>query len=177
MSMPLTLQKAWIVLPLAGALLAAACIDLRSRRIPNQLCLVLLISGILLQAAQGGGAGLAAGLAGAAVGFAALIPLHAMGGLGAGDVKLMAAACAWLNLKLALVAVAATLLIGGAMGLLVAALLLLFRSGVSPGVAVGLAIVTPSASLSGLRGSRFPYALAIAAGVITALLLGEGTLQ
>jgi prepilin peptidase CpaA len=81
------------------ALLAwAAVSDLRARRIPNTLVLVLAALGLVYvvlvrqspSALLGWGGGLV-------VGFALWIPLHVLGMLGAGDVKLFAAAAAWLG--------------------------------------------------------------------------------
>jgi prepilin peptidase CpaA len=164
-------------LPLAGGLIWAAIGDLRTRRIPNVLCVTLLVMGLLLQFVTSGLGGLADGVLGAVVGFALLFPFYALGGFAAGDVKLMAAACAWLNLKLALVAVGATLLIGGAMGLAVAAWVLLFRASLSPAVIAGSAMTAPRALLAQIRGTRFPYALAIAAGVACAVFWGKELLS
>jgi prepilin peptidase CpaA len=160
-------------LPLVGALLVAVLFDLRTRRIPNELCLAIWAMGVTVQSATGLESGLADALLGSAVGFAALLPFYLLGGFGAGDVKLMTAACAWLTLKLAIVAVAATLLLGGVMGLLVAAWYLAFRSQVSPTALAGIAMTSPGSAISMIRGARFPYALAIAAGVGIALLFGE----
>jgi hypothetical protein len=64
-----------------------------------------------------GAAGLAASAAGVVVGFLILIPLYALGGMGAGDVKLLAAAGSFLGPWGALLAGIFTLLAGGALGL------------------------------------------------------------
>jgi prepilin peptidase CpaA len=77
------------------AVLAAAVTDLWKFKIPNWLTLPLLLSGLIYQAFTGGTPGLAGSLAGVLLGFAVLLPFFLMGGMGAGDVKLMAAVGAW----------------------------------------------------------------------------------
>ena len=66
--------------------LTAAVTDLRWRRIPNWLTLPALPLGLIAQAVYGDG--FVQGLLGALGGFAALFVLFAVGGGGAGDVKL-----------------------------------------------------------------------------------------
>ena len=76
----------------------ASISDLRSFRIPNGLTFPLIVSGIVYHAIVGGLAGLQPSLLGAFAGFAVLFPLYLMGGMGAGDVKLLAGVGAWLGL-------------------------------------------------------------------------------
>jgi prepilin peptidase CpaA len=88
------------VLPLlvvlaAGALTAVT--DVRSFRIPNYITFPLLIAGILFHTFAASGRGAPFALLGGAVGFACLFVFYVMGGVGAGDVKLTAAAGAWLG--------------------------------------------------------------------------------
>ena len=71
--------------------IAIAYMDVRYRRIPNRLVLVILIGGITLNTAFGGLQGLAASLGGLAVAFGAMFFLHLFGTMGAGDVKFFAA--------------------------------------------------------------------------------------
>jgi prepilin peptidase CpaA len=81
-----------------GTLLTAACVtDARERRIPNRLVVVLLVAGLLntLVATRDVGS-LGRSLAAGALGFAIWIPFYALRMLGAGDVKLFAAAAVWL---------------------------------------------------------------------------------
>ncbi len=69
----------------------AAVTDILYERIPNWLSLPMAMAAIILHAAAGGLAGLATGVGGFLTGFALLIGLYALGGTGAGDVKLLAA--------------------------------------------------------------------------------------
>jgi len=55
--------------------------------------------------------------AGALVGLMTLLPLYAIGGMGAGDVKLMAGLGAWIGPWLALSAFVASALVGGVIAL------------------------------------------------------------
>jgi prepilin peptidase CpaA len=94
----------------AGAV--AAFTDIRSFRVPNYITFPLLLAGIVFHACISSGQGLSFGLAGAAVGFACLIIFYVLGGVGAGDVKLLAAMGAWIGPQaiLALFMVAAILM-------------------------------------------------------------------
>ena len=77
---------------LAAAVTAAVVVeDILHRRIPNVACAVLLLIGSLSAGLGGGWRGLAEGLLGAAVGFVVFLIPYGIGGLGGGDVKLMAA--------------------------------------------------------------------------------------
>jgi prepilin peptidase CpaA len=75
---------------LVGCSVTAAVVDVRERRIPNKLCAVTLLGGVLLHAVEGGareaGWALLAGLIAGAI----FMVFHLAGGMGAGDVKLMA---------------------------------------------------------------------------------------
>ncbi len=65
--------------------------DLQAHRIPNLLTGLAACAGLLLQATQAGMPGLLMSLAGIAVGVLFMLPFYALGGMGAGDVKLMGA--------------------------------------------------------------------------------------
>jgi prepilin peptidase CpaA len=71
--------------------IAIAYMDVRYRRIPNRLVLVILIGGVTLNTFFGGWQGLAASLGGLAIAFGAMFFLHLFGTMGAGDVKFFAA--------------------------------------------------------------------------------------
>ncbi len=71
--------------------------DLKTRRIPNYLTFGSALAGLLVQAWLHGWAGLAAGGEGLALGLGLLIVPYLLGGMGAGDVKALAALGAWLG--------------------------------------------------------------------------------
>lgn len=77
--------------------LLAALMDVRSFRISNLVTLPLLVAGLVFHSIAFSGAGLAYAAQGAIVGFACLILFYALGGMGAGDVKLLTAVGAWIG--------------------------------------------------------------------------------
>ena len=115
-----------------------------------------------------GGAGLVVAVSGALVGLLCLLPLYISGGLGAGDVKLMAMCGAFLGPLQVAVTSVASLLVGGVIGVLLATWQFSAddedyvnddnRSASIP--AVGQQTI-PAASI--------PYAAAIFAGVLVAI--------
>jgi prepilin peptidase CpaA len=71
--------------------------DLRTRRIPNYLTLGTAVAGLAYNCIAHGLPGLVSGILGMLLGFAFLILPYLWGGMGAGDVKAMAALGAWLG--------------------------------------------------------------------------------
>jgi prepilin peptidase CpaA len=96
----------------------AAVLDAWKFRVPNKLTLALLGSGLAFHVYTGGVFGLGGSLLGAACGFAALIGVYAVGGMGAGDVKLGAAVGAWLGVSTTFHVLVAASLAGGAYALI-----------------------------------------------------------
>jgi prepilin peptidase CpaA len=126
---------------------AATFDDLRRRQIANWITLAGLAAGLAWHTATGGLTGLAQSAGGAVVGFLVFLIFYVAGGMGAGDVKLMAAFGALL----------------GPSGILLAALLAAPAGGVMAAVA-----------LAWKRRSRaIPYAPAITLGAWLALV-GRG---
>jgi prepilin peptidase CpaA len=97
----------------AATLITAAVTDLRSRRIPNLLTYPMMAAALVCHLAATGGGGLLFALSGLALGIAVFIIPYAMGGMGAGDVKLMGSVGAALGAKGVLMAAVYTGLIGG----------------------------------------------------------------
>ncbi|MGZ3183280.1 MAG: A24 family peptidase [Telluria sp.] len=132
-------------LTLATLLLGCALRDLFERRIPNPYLAAGFACAALLQLAAHGLPGLLDGLGGALVGLGLLLPLYLVRGMGAGDVKLMAAAGAFLGPALALRACLASVFAGGAAALV---LFMIYRD----------------------SKARFAYGPAIAAGTLAVLI-------
>jgi prepilin peptidase CpaA len=91
--------------PLAVVLLAslaAGVTDVWKFKVHNFLTLPLLVAGFLYHGIAGGTSDLASSVGGAVFGFTILLSFYVMGGMGAGDVKLMAAIGAWLGMRLTL---------------------------------------------------------------------------
>jgi len=94
-----------IILPLPVAVtlvavLIATVTDLRAFKIYNVLTLPLLLSGPVYHGVLEGSPGLQNSLQGMIFGFAILFLFYVLGGMGGGDVKLMAGIGAWLGLPL-----------------------------------------------------------------------------
>ena len=104
----------WLV---SAVLVEAAVIDGLHLRVPNWLTYHFVLGGLLYAGWSGGHPALIWSLAGAGVGLISLLPLYAIGGMGAGDVKLMAGLGAWMGPAITLRAFVGTALAGGVIGL------------------------------------------------------------
>jgi prepilin peptidase CpaA len=104
-------------IPIVAACLAALAIafwDAKLFRIPNVVTFPLLLGGVAYHFWADGWPGLVFSVAGVVVGGTLLLGPYLLGGIGAGDVKLLAAMGAWLQTRL-------VLLIFGYSGLLLCA--------------------------------------------------------
>ena len=100
-----------------------ACVtDLRTRRIPNVLTFGAALAGLLYQFVSGGVDGLGHATLGWLVGAVIFFLPFALGGLGGGDVKLLAALGAWLGPEDVLWLSLYTGVAGGVMALVVSAI-------------------------------------------------------
>ena len=86
------------------AMVVAAVIDGWKLKVPNWLTFPLILSGWALGLCHSfgwlsgtGEGGIGASLAGTALGFALLFPVYAIGGMGAGDVKMQMGFGAWIG--------------------------------------------------------------------------------
>lgn len=82
------------------AALVSAVTDLWRFKVYNLLTIPLLLAGLIYHGIMGGTAELSTSVTGALFGFGILLAPYVMGGMGAGDVKLMSAVGAWLGLPL-----------------------------------------------------------------------------
>jgi len=98
---------------LVPATLLASWIDYSQRRVPNWLNAAIALAGFVAQGYYFGGEGIRAAALGLAAGFSLLIVPWLMHGMGAGDVKLMAAIGAWFGPWLTLLAFSLGVIIGG----------------------------------------------------------------
>lgn len=94
----------------------AAYIDWKEHRVPNWLTYSAWMLGLLFHGISNGWDGLGSSLVGSAVGLATLIVPYALCGMGAGDVKLMAAVGAWVGAAVTLQAFLWIAVVGGVMG-------------------------------------------------------------
>ena len=160
-----------------GLALVACGWDLRTRRIPQALTLGGALAGLAFHVVSGGwNAGLGSTM-GWAVGIAIFFVPFALGGLGAGDVKLLGAIGAWLGpmnaLWVGLYAGAA----GGILAIFVALTKgYLFEAVGNVGMMLAYWRVTgvrplPEMTLEHGRGPRLAYAVPILAGTMVTLWL------
>jgi prepilin peptidase CpaA len=152
--------------------MVASIIDVRSRRVPNVLTFPLAAAGIWLAAAGLSGIELDAALLGLVVALLVMLPLHVLGGMGAGDVKLMAALGTLLGPIGVLNAILRMGIAGGVIAIAVAWQRGRLRTTLS-GTALLLARAdgATEAVESTAANNRFPYAPAIAIGA-TLVALG-----
>lgn len=90
-------------LPIPGivvlvAVVIAAATDLWTWRVHNLLTIPLLLTGVIYHGVVDGGVGLGSSLFGVLFAFGALILPYLAGGMGAGDVKLLAGIGAWVGM-------------------------------------------------------------------------------
>jgi len=176
----LTELAARIGLPQQMALLVglAACgFDLRTRRIPNAVTLGGAAIGVVYAFATHGIAGGVTSALGWSTGLALFLPFFLLGGLGAGDVKLLAGLGAWVGPSQALWIAIYAALAGGIMAIAVA-----LATGYSRTLADNLYLLLTHFRVAGVRphpemtlergkGPRLPYAVPIAAGTLAAIWL------
>ena len=161
-------------------LCTAAVSDWRFFRIPNWLtlggALFAFVYGTL--AARTPVAGATDALGGLGTGFVIMLPLYAMGVMGAGDVKLMAMVGAFLGPYHALLAVLFTFMAGG-MAALVFAIhrrrllhMLANVKAAAEGMAVsGIAGMRPTGTIPAAQSiGKLPYGICIGAGTVVQVL-------
>jgi prepilin peptidase CpaA len=161
---------------IAAAIAAVACLyDVSTSRIPNKLTFPTAALAILYHALAPSGAGLSHAALGLLVGLLVFLPLFALGAMGAGDVKLMAAVGAWIGATSIIYVALYGSIAGGVFAVIVALRRRYFKQaltnvkmlltywwveGVKP---------FPALTLESKESLRLPYALAIAAGLAVTL--------
>lgn len=159
-------EQMFAAIVLFGLLVIAVVGDLRRHRIANLLILSGLALGLSTQVHAGGIAGLGSAALGLLVGFGALLPLYALGGMAAGDVKLMAMVGSFLSPQATLWAVLFSLIAGGLCGFL----LILARGQLSMTLSRYWLMLRARAYMAPaedeVAGKPFPYSLAILLGTL-----------
>jgi len=110
------LADTWHVWVVTITLVVAAVIDGLKLKVPNWITFPMIITGWIYSVAlspYAGWEGLLYTLIGTAVGLALLLPLYAIGGMGAGDVKLLAGVGAWMWGTTTCYAFAVSAIVGG----------------------------------------------------------------
>jgi prepilin peptidase CpaA len=157
---------------LGGVLLAAGLTDLFQRKVYNGLTYPALAAGVLLHSAVLGWTGLGFSLTGAAVGGLIFFPAFWVGGMGAGDIKLMAVVGAFLGWKFALNAAVDTAVLGG----MFATAYLLAKGELGPTLRRMFKLFLPApqpapAEAASRDAASLPYAVFIALGSAAAFFL------
>jgi prepilin peptidase CpaA len=143
--------------------------DLKSRRIYNKVIYPVLLVAIITQLIIGGWKGLELSFAGFLVGLSLLIIPFFLGGIGAGDVKLLALVGAFKGWLFVIYTGIYMALIGA----LIAVVLLLIGKGMFQKVAIFLYGARNKQNMSYLfnRKTTYPYGVAIAGGALLAFVL------
>ena len=157
---------------------AVACVcDLRTRRIPNLLTFGGAACAIAYSLVVSGAGGLVTSLGGWLTGAALFLPMFALGGMGAGDVKLAACLGAWLGPIPTLFVALYSALAGGVMAVCLALATGYFGQAwrnvwllLAHWRVVGIRPL-PELTLDGSRGPRLPFAVPIAVGAVAAIWL------
>ena len=164
-------------LALIALLLLACAFDLSKRRIPNRLLAIGLVGALVLHLMAGRPSVLLTGdLAGFGVGLLMFLPLYLLGGMAAGDVKLMATVGAFTGPALAFEISLATYVAGG----ILACLIVLFKRRARDAAANVGALLRPMfLRIGGVplapgepaprSVGGMPYAVAITAGALLVL--------
>lgn len=97
--------------------LSAAIYDYRSRLIPNVITFAAMLTGLVLHSAHTGWNGLWFSFAGLGLGGGMLLVFYLLGGMGAGDVKLLASVGALLGSEKVFAAFVVTVMAGGLLAL------------------------------------------------------------
>jgi prepilin peptidase CpaA len=107
-----TIAEHWTAWLVTTVLIVAAVIDGFELKVPNWVTFPFILSGWLYSTAAFGFEGLGWSLLGTVVGLALLLPLYSIGGMGAGDVKLLAGVGAWVYGSHTAYAFAASAIVG-----------------------------------------------------------------
>ncbi len=162
--------KSAIELSLLLVVTLCALTDILEHRIPNVVLFPALFLAFLFNVLLGGIPGLLDCVLGLLLGLAVLFPFYMVGGTSAGDVKLLGVVGAFLGLNGAWIAGAATLVIGGVLGVL----FIVWRV-IEPILTIQVAQLVrsdgPLAPPPSRRSAKadFPYAPAIALATFYAL--------
>ena len=142
-----------LLLPLAIGLFAAAIWDLRTRTIPNPLNLAIALGAIAFWWAEGLSLwpGVAGAIGVAAIVFAIFAGAFALGAMGGGDVKMIAAIALWLPVAAVFELLVIMAIAGGAVTLLTAGHHRIARREGRPEIPYGVAIAFAGLWLIGER--------------------------
>lgn len=122
-----TMADNWVYWAVSVFAIIAAYIDGKELRVPNKITLPMIVAGWMWSSihygmiGEGWYYGLMWSLAGTAVGLATLLPAYAVGGMGAGDVKMMAAIGAWVHCTITFYAFCVSAIVGAILAIIMIA--------------------------------------------------------
>jgi prepilin peptidase CpaA len=107
----------WVAWLVTVVLIVGSVIDAIELKVPNWLTYPFIISGWIYAGIALGLTGLGWSVLGTLVAMACLLPMYSIGGMGAGDVKLLAGVGAWLSIQHTVWGFVVGVFIGAAMGI------------------------------------------------------------
>ena len=116
------LTENWAMWAVSVTLVVAAVIDGMYLKVPNKITYPLIVAGWLYSTYTGGLPGLGWSVLATFFGLALLFGLHLIGGMGAGDVKLLAGIAAFVHIEHTWYIFVATTIVGAVMALIQIAL-------------------------------------------------------
>jgi prepilin peptidase CpaA len=162
----------YLLIGALGLAVVGAVLDFRNRRIPNYLTYSGLIAAVATRYIVGGWPALKSGFAGLLLAAAIFCVLFLVGGMGGGDVKLMAAVAAWAGAAQTTAILLAAAIAGG----ILAVCYMLFRRQVLQTLLNTLVLIQhhltagpqphPVLNVREPNTMRVPFGLAIAAGTL-----------
>jgi len=155
---------------IVGGTTVAAVIDLRTRRVPNELTAAMAAVGMVVAVVGVGRMSVTTACLGCVLGAALMLPGHVLGATGAGDVKLLGAVGTSLGPALTLRAFVVTVIAGGVIALVVAARRGRLQQTLAATTRLATTGNTAAIEAAGAH-NRFAYAPAIAIGA-TLVALG-----
>lgn len=111
------LANHWDIWLVSATLVVAAVIDGWKLKVPNWITFPMILLGWAYFSYFGGWAGLGYSVLGTFAGLGMLLPLYAIGGMGAGDVKLLAGVGAWVGTTHTFRAFCCSAVVGGVIAL------------------------------------------------------------
>lgn len=173
--LPAGVVENWHIWLVSAVLVVAAVIDGRKLKVPNWLTFPFVMAGWGYSALWFGWAGLGWSLLGTGVGLLLLLPAYAVGGMGAGDVKLLAGVGAWVWGTVTFYAFCASAMVGGVLAVAMVLYARKFRQHKAQFIAIltEMMVVRNPEELAKMAEQRkssmmlLPYAIPIAIGTIT----------
>lgn len=164
----------WPIWFVTTTLIVAAVIDGWQLKVPNWLTFPFVMAGWVYCGIAFGWPGVGWSLLGTAAGLALLLPAYAIGGMGAGDVKLLAGVGAWIGPEVTFYAFCVSAIFGGiiALGMILYRRRWQHHQSQFMGILTEIVVLRDPNALATIAGQRkstmllLPYGIPIALGTI-----------